>query len=100
MPSRFIAGETGATAIEYGILVACVGVIAIAMMQNVGTRLNMTFHKIESGLDGQLLIEPYYVELPAQEPAPRVLRIRPREPDRLDALTPDRWSKPTAAEIE
>jgi pilus assembly protein Flp/PilA len=88
MPSRFVAGETGATAIEYGILAACVGVTIIAMMQNVGTRLNMTFLKIDSGLERQVLIERYYEELPGREPAPRVLRIRPREPDRLDAPRP------------
>ena len=38
---KFLRDESGATAIEYGLIAACISVAIIAVVQGVGTKLNM-----------------------------------------------------------
>lgn len=47
---RFIKDEDGATAIEYGLIAALIGVAVIAAVRAVGTNLSATFSAIESAL--------------------------------------------------
>jgi pilus assembly protein Flp/PilA len=42
--------ESGATAIEYGLIAALISVAAIAAMTTVGTQLSTTFSKVASNL--------------------------------------------------
>jgi pilus assembly protein Flp/PilA len=42
--------ESGATAIEYGLLAALIAVAAIAAMTAVGTKLSTTFSNVSSSL--------------------------------------------------
>ena len=42
----FINDESGATAIEYGLLAALISIAAIAAMKIVGTKLSSTFSKV------------------------------------------------------
>lgn len=44
--SRFIKDESGATAIEYGLIAALISVVIIAGASVVGTQLNLLFTKI------------------------------------------------------
>lgn len=46
----FVQDETGATAIEYGLIAALISIAAITVMGTVGTNLNKTFSKVGSGL--------------------------------------------------
>jgi pilus assembly protein Flp/PilA len=48
--SRFVQDESGATAIEYGLIAAGISVAIIAVLQGVGTRLNTTFTTIQTAL--------------------------------------------------
>jgi pilus assembly protein Flp/PilA len=41
--SRFMANESGATAIEYGLIAAGIAVAIIVAVQTVGANLNTTF---------------------------------------------------------
>jgi pilus assembly protein Flp/PilA len=43
--SRFLADETGATAIEYGLIVALIAVVIISSVTTLGTNLNKTLSK-------------------------------------------------------
>ena len=47
---RFAKDETGATAIEYGMIAALIAVVIIATLQVIGTRLNAAFDKISQKL--------------------------------------------------
>jgi len=47
---RFIRNESGATAIEYGLIAAGISVAIIAVVQGVGSKLNTTFTSIDSAL--------------------------------------------------
>jgi len=47
----FLCDESGATAIEYGLIAALISVVAIATLTTVGTRLNAKFTKIATGLN-------------------------------------------------
>ncbi|HVX35368.1 MAG TPA: Flp family type IVb pilin [Hyphomicrobium sp.] len=49
--SRFMNDESGATAIEYGLIAAIVGVGIIVGLQNLKTGLNSTFNGIQSQLN-------------------------------------------------
>ena len=40
---RFLKDESGATAVEYGLVAAGISVAIIAVMQGLGPRLNATF---------------------------------------------------------
>jgi pilus assembly protein Flp/PilA len=48
---RFIKDESGATAIEYGLLAALISVVLIAAAGTVGNSLQNTFNAISSALD-------------------------------------------------
>ena len=48
--NRFIADESGATAIEYGLIAALIAVAAITAMQSLGSELSTTFQTVDSAL--------------------------------------------------
>ena len=48
--SRFAANESGATAIEYGLIAAGIAVAIIAAVQAVGTALNTKLGSVSAGL--------------------------------------------------
>ena len=48
--SSFVADETGATAIEYGLIAAGFSVAIIAVVQGLGTQLNTTFTAVTTAL--------------------------------------------------
>lgn len=43
--NRFVKDESGATAIEYGLIAALIAVAAITAMQGLGNQLKSTFNK-------------------------------------------------------
>ncbi len=45
---NFIADESGATAIEYGLIAALIAVAAITAMQSLGSELSTTFNTVQS----------------------------------------------------
>jgi len=47
---RFASDESGATAIEYGLIAAGIAVAIITVVKNVGTQLNATFGSVQNGL--------------------------------------------------
>jgi pilus assembly protein Flp/PilA len=49
---RFIADQSGVTAIEYGLIVALIAVVIIASVKTVGTDLSKTFTSVATGLAG------------------------------------------------
>jgi pilus assembly protein Flp/PilA len=48
--SRFVKDESGATAIEYGLIAAGTSVAIIAVVQGLGSKLNTTFSSVSSAL--------------------------------------------------
>ena len=52
MMRDFLSDESGATAIEYGLIAALIAVAVIAAIQAVGGQLATTFSEIDSGLQG------------------------------------------------
>ena len=46
----FLADETGATAIEYGLIAAGISLAIIAVVNGLGTKLNTKFTSINSSL--------------------------------------------------
>ena len=48
--SRFLKDESGATAIEYGLIAALIAVAAIGAMTGVGSKLNTTFGNVSNAL--------------------------------------------------
>lgn len=49
--NRFIKDESGATAIEYGLIAALIAVVAITAMTTIGTNLNATFTSVGDALN-------------------------------------------------
>jgi pilus assembly protein Flp/PilA len=47
---RFAKDESGATAIEYGLIAVGIAVAIITVVTQVGTNLNETFEKVRDGL--------------------------------------------------
>jgi pilus assembly protein Flp/PilA len=47
---RFVRDESGATAIEYGLIAAGISVAIIAVVQGLGSKLNTTFTSISTAL--------------------------------------------------
>jgi pilus assembly protein Flp/PilA len=45
---RFVQDESGATAVEYGLVAAGISVAIIAVMQGLGSKLNTTFTSVQS----------------------------------------------------
>jgi pilus assembly protein Flp/PilA len=48
--SRFIKDESGATAIEYGLIAAGISIAIITVVQNVGTKLSGKFDAVSTAL--------------------------------------------------
>ena len=48
--NKFIKDEDGATAIEYGLIAALVGIAIIAAVRALGSELNSTFSEVSSAL--------------------------------------------------
>ena len=51
MIKRFVRNESGATAIEYGLIAAGISVAIIVAVQGLGTKLFNTFSNIDSKLN-------------------------------------------------
>jgi pilus assembly protein Flp/PilA len=47
---RFVKDESGATAIEYGLIASGISVAIIAVVKGVGTNLNTTFTTVKNAL--------------------------------------------------
>ncbi len=47
---RFLKDDTGATAIEYGLIAAGISVAIIVAVQTLGTNLNTTFSSVSTAL--------------------------------------------------
>lgn len=48
---NLIADESGATAIEYGLIAALIAVVIITVLTNIGTSLNIKFASVSDGLN-------------------------------------------------
>ncbi len=48
---KFIRNESGATAIEYGLIAAGISVAIIAVVQGLGSKLNSTFTSVQNALN-------------------------------------------------
>jgi pilus assembly protein Flp/PilA len=48
--SSFVKNESGATAIEYGLIAASIALVIIVAVKGVGTQLNTTFTSVSSAL--------------------------------------------------
>ncbi len=48
--SKFAKCELGATAIEYGLIAALIGVAIIAVLQSTSTEIQATFNDVATGL--------------------------------------------------
>jgi pilus assembly protein Flp/PilA len=49
--ARFLADDTGATAIEYGLIAAGISVAIIATVVGLGSKLNTTFTSVNNALN-------------------------------------------------
>ena len=49
--SRFVNDESGATAIEYGLIAAGISVAIIATVAGLGSKLNSTFTSVQNALN-------------------------------------------------
>ncbi len=49
--SKFVKEDSGATAVEYGIMVAAIAAVIITIVISVGGKTNTAFNTIDSGLD-------------------------------------------------
>ncbi len=47
---KFISDESGATAIEYGLIAALIAVVVITVLTTIGTNLNTKFQAVADGL--------------------------------------------------
>ena len=48
--ARFAKDESGATAIEYGLIAALIAVVLVTALTALGTKLSGTFGKVETAL--------------------------------------------------
>lgn len=48
--ARFVKDESGATAIEYGLIAALISVVCISAFKLIGTNLNVSFGKVAAEL--------------------------------------------------
>ena len=53
---RFVKDQSGATAIEYGLIAAGIAVVIIATVQALGTNLNNTFSTVSTALKSERII--------------------------------------------
>jgi pilus assembly protein Flp/PilA len=49
--SRFVKDESGATAIEYGLIAALISVVCIAMWRTIGQSMLARFTQVNAGLN-------------------------------------------------
>jgi pilus assembly protein Flp/PilA len=49
--ARFVKDESGATAIEYGLIAAGIALAIIAAVNGLGNKLNTTFSSVSNGLN-------------------------------------------------
>jgi pilus assembly protein Flp/PilA len=49
--TRFVKDESGATAIEYGLIAAGISVAIISVVQGLGSRLTATFTSVKTALN-------------------------------------------------
>jgi pilus assembly protein Flp/PilA len=49
--TRFLKDESGATAIEYGLIAAGISVAIITILKGVGTKLKSTFTSVQNALN-------------------------------------------------
>ena len=49
--SKFLKDESGATAIEYGLIAAGIAVVVIGAVQTIGTNLKTTFTSVNNALN-------------------------------------------------
>jgi pilus assembly protein Flp/PilA len=47
---NFLRDESGATAIEYGLIAACISIAIVAVVVGVGSKLNSTFTQVQNAL--------------------------------------------------
>lgn len=47
---RFVKDESGATAIEYGLIAAGIAVVIIVAVQNIGTNLELVFNNVAENI--------------------------------------------------
>jgi pilus assembly protein Flp/PilA len=47
---RFVRDEEGASMVEYGLMVALIAVVCIAMVQTIGTNLNKVFSDVAASI--------------------------------------------------
>jgi pilus assembly protein Flp/PilA len=52
MIKRFLRDERGATAIEYAVIAALIGMAIVAAIQPIGATLSATFGNVSGGLGG------------------------------------------------
>ena len=52
MIARFAKDESGATAIEYGLIAMLISVAIIAILRSIGGNLNLVFSNVNAGLAG------------------------------------------------
>ncbi len=50
--SRFVKDESGATAIEYGLIAALIAVVIIAAVSALGTTISSKFTEVVTGMGG------------------------------------------------
>ncbi|THD62854.1 Flp family type IVb pilin [Phenylobacterium sp.] len=50
--TRFLKDESGATAIEYGLIAALIAVVLVGALTALGSQLSTTFHSITTTLAG------------------------------------------------
>ncbi|HEY5238792.1 MAG TPA: Flp family type IVb pilin [Rhizomicrobium sp.] len=48
--SRFVRDESGATAIEYGLIATLIAVAIITVLGSVGSKLSTTFNSVQTSL--------------------------------------------------
>lgn len=48
--TRFLKDESGATAIEYGLIIALIAVVIISAVTAVGGKINASFTSVSTGL--------------------------------------------------
>ena len=48
---KFVKEDSGATAVEYGIMVAAIAAVIITIVVSVGSKTNTAFNTIDTGLD-------------------------------------------------
>ena len=49
--SRFVKDQSGATAIEYGLIAGLISVVILATLQTLGTKINTKFTNISNALN-------------------------------------------------